>query len=469
MPPLLWSRIRTDFVTIAIGLLSTLLPAPTVLHGATTVFLALLVGTSGYCRWTVTVPSFGIIVLQQLRGYLVLEEWNSVKWASLGLLFLATILCLTFTPIQLPPLDPIGIKDITIENIPVRILYPSTSDSKTTWIWYLHPRTAVQTLGALLQFGSGQPIPGWFLGHLCSIRVPFSRHTTMMASKIRGLIVFSHGLAGSAQLYTYQTARLAAAGYVVAVVDHLDGSNLFVDDQPINLQPGRDYKAGKLSIEEYVGLRRQQTVQRAQDVLSVVQTLSNLGMERLQGLTWPKKFRQTVFMGHSFGGSTVLEAASRYPHAVTVISHDPALDWLYSRRALLLDSSCSGGTGGWEEEHGRSLRNTRTLVLFSHEWVDYKWDLFVQVLNGQHVLDKTISKVTHAKHSRHTQFSDTCLILPLFLTRRIGICGIEDPARIAEDIHNITLDFLMQGEKEMSSTTTVNDASTRKSGTATTG
>jgi hypothetical protein len=38
------------------------------------------------------------------------------------------------------------------------------------------------------------------------------------------IIVYSHGLGGTAELYSYQTVALASAGFVVLVVEHADGS-----------------------------------------------------------------------------------------------------------------------------------------------------------------------------------------------------------------------------------------------------
>ena len=38
------------------------------------------------------------------------------------------------------------------------------------------------------------------------------------------LVVYSHGLGGTAITYTYQTQHLAAQGNVVLVLDHTDGS-----------------------------------------------------------------------------------------------------------------------------------------------------------------------------------------------------------------------------------------------------
>jgi hypothetical protein len=38
------------------------------------------------------------------------------------------------------------------------------------------------------------------------------------------IVVYSHGLGGTAELYSYQTVALASAGFVVLVVEHADGS-----------------------------------------------------------------------------------------------------------------------------------------------------------------------------------------------------------------------------------------------------
>ena len=212
---------------------------------------------------------------------------------------------------------------------------------------------------------------------------------------------------------------------------------------------------------------------------------------------------QVHYMGHSFGASTVLHAAHsrrhsfRAPRPATVIAHDPVSDWLPddTRRSLFDDRRLRGGryygefagfTGddvraegqmendGAEDKTSAAAATTTTktsppsihdlhmLVLSSHEWSTKRWgashilsDMHERGLFGARSNANTeqrgdggvlISRVQVIDKAHHSEFSDTSMLTPLWLTRAVNLTGSRNPSDTAREIHQRTLDCLRDWE-----------------------
>ena len=112
------------------------------------------------------------------------------------------------------------------------------------------------------------------------------------------------------------------------------------------------------------GARRAHTDHRVEEVLAATQSLLDLDRAdvpalRATGASFIGLLdvdSGVIAMGHSFGGGTVLTAASRRPGLFrAVVAHEPALDWMPddAREALFprdlfddADVGYDGGTGG---------------------------------------------------------------------------------------------------------------------------
>ena len=212
--------------------------------------------------------------------------------------------------------------------------------------------------------------------------------------------------------------------------------------------------------------------------------------------------REVHYMGHSFGASTVLHAAhspprsSRAPRPATVIAHDPVSDWLPddTRRSLFDDRRLRGGryygefigfTGDDARAEGRmgndgaedetsaaaatstktlppSIHDLHMLVLSSHEWSTKRWgashilsDMHERGLFGARSNANTeqrggggvsVSRVQVIDQAYHSEFSDTCMLTPLWLARASNLTGSRNPSDTAREIHQRTLDFLRDWE-----------------------
>ncbi|KAI9295345.1 hypothetical protein K502DRAFT_360497 [Neoconidiobolus thromboides FSU 785] len=173
---------------------------------------------------------------------------------------------------------------------------------------------------------------------------------------------FSHGLAGARTLYSGTCGELASHGIVVAAIEHQDGSAAYSyrSSKPQELR----YKTpdGKEGSPENLLFRQKQIILRKKelkDALKVLELL-NQGQLKKEGLYIPDEkdsewqylkelnknkderefwfdglsgfknrlnFKETYLLGHSFGGSTVLEILKEKdnPYKLGIV-FDP---WMY--------------------------------------------------------------------------------------------------------------------------------------------
>ena len=484
-----------------------------------------------------------------------------VTFLSVLMIVLAAALCVLFPAVQLPPLPhnalyPVGVVDFylpvrldapssafsssttcldsndacclnpiepnspEIVSLPVRLLYPASITASGTGqntIPYLHPDTAQEFCQQTIRFGAPPPLKqfGWMLHTWRLTSLPAHRNAPLLVPDAAvsssqsspanmnklPLIVFSHGLGGSAELYSYQTISLAAQGNVVLSLNHLDGSAPVV--QLVNgTKVTFDFELGKLWSQghhvEYVRARRERTKQRANELAAAAEAIlqlsrqeakrSNGGFEEIfllenevrRKLPFDLRGRldteSVTFMGHSFGGATVLQAAKQRPDLVqSVVAHDPALDWLpdESRRSLfapellkgLEHHNFTGGTGGFvredrtssscpavDQRESSSLHDTNILFLFSEEWRRKGWaftplleDMYSSSQSQLNIQKKELAAVSLFQivpGAHHNEFSDTCLLTPVWLARATGITGPRNPNDVALDIADATRDFL---------------------------
>jgi len=491
-----------------------------------------------------------------------------VTFLSVLLIVLAAALCVLFPAVQLPPLHnapyPVGVVEFYLPvrvgvpstssspascldrndtccsanpiqqqpqetvSLPVRLLYPTTATASGTdrnTIPYLHPATAQEFCQQTIRFGAPPPLKqfDWMLHTWRLTRLPAHRHAPLMVPDVAAtansklpLIIFSHGLGGSAELYSYQTMSLAAQGNVVLSLNHLDGSAPVV--QLMNgTKVTFDFELGKLWSQghhvEYVRARRQRTKQRANELTAAVEAMRQLSSQEEERSTGGNEERvllenelrrqlpfdlrgrldteSITFMGHSFGGATVLQAAQERPDLVqSVVAHDPALDWLpdEARRSLfapellkgLEHHNFTGGTGGFankdktcssrseginQMESSSSLHDTNILFLFSEEWRRKGWaftplleDMYSSSQSQLNIRNKelaagVVSSFQIVPGAHHNEFSDTCMLTPVWLARSTGITGPRKPSDVAWDIADTTSDFLEKSRRAAGAST----------------
>lgn len=174
------------------------------------------------------------------------------------------------------------------------------------------------------------------------------------------IYVFSHGIAGYAQLYTSLLMNVAARGGIVIALTHMDGSAVFCRDATNDFCIPYD-----TTLRFTAGDRDGQLQQRVMEVgLVVDQIISGelflrLGCSPEEVAQYRSWHSNINFIGHSFGGSTVLHylTQSDSRQVGTIACLDP---WHVPLQHLV------------HEESLKPRYHVPTLLLFSEEWSDFE-------------------------------------------------------------------------------------------------
>lgn len=444
-------------------------------------------------RWTITFPMVPLIFLQEMRRlrFFQRRSWGAILVGTLStaLLSIMIALCIAFPAVQPPPIQGpyhVGVVDLqmpvnlnalygtTAKEQPgfvaARILYPTM---ETGAMPYLKAPIASEYLKQSIRTAAPPPINAmaWFLDNWKLIRLDSKEHAKPASTGTEfPLAVFSHGLGGSAAIYSHQTRSLVANGYIVIAIDHSDGSNPAVmkkdgSVQLLDFETVQLFRDGKKV--DYARARRDQTEWRARELAAAAVALQQLnvnGLPELKGVSFMGLLDTTklVAMGHSFGGSTALTVAVRRPDIIkAVVAHEPATDWspddvrtqIYPRAAIgdwkYDGAAYDGGTGGVDEvaasESASLYEYIPVLYLFSDEWYGKNWGYcrFLEYLHKKGSLGKQ-SEFGVIAAARHNEFSDMCFLTPLWLARSLNVTGVRSPINTATEIVDRTLAFLQR-------------------------
>lgn len=506
----IYPRVALDFAAL-VGLLCATFSSSDIGLIIFSSTCSIFIGVSGFTkRWTISFPMIPLIALHALRysSFMAKQKsplwWNrSIQVASIFLIVGSFVLCLLFPPVELPPTEGpfhVGVVEFYLETdfptggryacqsqLPVRLFYP-TLDQPGAGVPFLNDSIAIDFCRETMDFGAPGPLKphGWFLHTWRLTRLRAKLGASLIPGPTRlPIVVFSHGLGGSAHVYSYQSMALASRGYLVLQLNHQDGSAPVIQrvDGSKLLYDKSLAKIWKEGFHlEYVVARRERTELRARELIAAAEALHRLNGKDIPQLnSFSLKGRlaiaETFFMGHSFGGATALTAAYRRPDLVhSIVAHEPAVDWLPDdvrqslfdpQRLVGVDHNFQGGTGGFGpiKENGNndvSIHDKNMLILFSHDWVEKKW-AGSDALLGMHAKQRfgphsgistgslTISAVEVIDSAHHNEFSDTCMMTPIWLARDSGLTGKRNPLHTAQEIHDHTIDFLTKARRQAAS------------------
>ena len=488
----IWSRVILDSITIlSLGFCISTKPSDV---NAIIMLLPIVLTwfTAGLTnRWPVSFPMIPLLLLQQLRRLSVVRRfsWLNVSIAILStlLLMLSITLCIAFPPLQPPPIKgpyKVGVVDLHLPvsgggHVVARILYPTQDESGT--MPYVKPNLASEYLKRSIQSNAPPPINAWhwFLDHWKLIRIDLIQHAKPIQGKQFPLIAFSHGLGGSAMLYSHITRSMAANGYVVIAVDHTDGTNpvvmkqdgtmVYLDSSPVQ----EIWNKGKHL--EYAQFRREQTELRARELIGAAEALISLSTQNIPelqelGISFVDclNTERLHVMGHSFGGATALTVAFRRPDLVqSVVAHEPMTDWapddirlqLFPQEAMDTHGiPHAGGTGGRGEvlnPLSTTYHQMPLFLLFSQEWYLKSWasSTYFEQLFRHGLLGKD-AEFAILDGANHNEFSDMCMLTPLWLARALNVTGSRNPIHTAAEVADRSLAFLEAFQKPASSFST---------------
>lgn len=111
-----------------------------------------------------------------------------------------------------------------------------------------------------------------------------------------------------------------------------------------------------------------------------------------------------------------------------------------------------GGTGGISNYDSAvdtpNIHDLDLFFLYSYEWAKLGWghynylrDVFKRGKLGR---ANGPTDVTYVYGSKHAEFSDSCMKLPLWLARPVGMTGIRNPHETSHEIFEQTFSFLKQ-------------------------
>ncbi|KAK7815571.1 hypothetical protein U0070_005683 [Myodes glareolus] len=174
-----------------------------------------------------------------------------------------------------------------------------------------------------------------------SMKTPASWNSPLRTGEKYPLIVFSHGLGGFRTIYSAIGIGLASYGFIVAAVEHRDGSasaTYYFDDQMAAKTDNKSWLYLKmLKQEEEERVRKEQVRQRAKECSQALSAIldiaygnpkenildSDFDLEKLKGAIDGDKI---AVIGHSFGGATVIQTLSEDQRFKCGIALDP---WMY--------------------------------------------------------------------------------------------------------------------------------------------
>jgi|AntRauTorckE5430_2_1112549.scaffolds.fasta_scaffold10461_2 hypothetical protein len=109
---------------------------------------------------------------------------------------------------------------------------------------------------------------------------------------------------------------------------------------------------------------------------------------------------------------------------------------------------------GYEDGDVQSpnVQDLDLFFLYSHEWAKLGWgqynflrDLFKR---GQLGRRNGPTDVTFVYNANHSEFSDSCMKLPLWLARAVGVTGKRNPHDTSSEIFDRTFAFIKEAREK---------------------
>ena len=99
-----------------------------------------------------------------------------------------------------------------------------------------------------------------------------------------------------------------------------------------------------------------------------------------------------------------------------------------------------------ENPNKKTIHDINMLILYSDQWAEKGWESIKKVkdMHERQLLGPKngTSDVGVIKKAAHQEFSDTCMLIPLWLARPTGVTGQRNPIETAEEIACRTMEFL---------------------------
>ncbi|XP_017497495.3 platelet-activating factor acetylhydrolase isoform X1 [Manis javanica] len=213
--------------------------------------------------------------------------------------------------------------DYTNKGTFLRLYYPSQGDDCSDTLWIPNE----EYFFGLSKFLGTHWLMGKILSLLFgSVKTPANWNSPLRTSERYPLIVFSHGLGAFRTIYSAIGIDLASHGFIVAAVEHRDGSasaTYYFSDQTAAEIGNKTWLYFKiLKPGEQLPLRHEQVQQRAKECSQALSLILDIDCGRPVKNVLDLEFdveqlkdsidrNKIAIIGHSFGGATVIQALSK--------------------------------------------------------------------------------------------------------------------------------------------------------------
>ncbi|OBS70199.1 hypothetical protein A6R68_01262 [Neotoma lepida] len=221
---------------------------------------------------------------------------------------------------------PVGCTDLMLgyadESVFLRLYYPAQDQDCLDTVWIPNK----EYFFGLSKFLGTPQFVGNILNFLYgSLTTPASWNSPLRTGEKYPLIVFSHGLGAFRTIYSAIGIGLASHGFIVATVEHRDGSasaTYYFQDQAAAKAENRTWLYLRtLKQEEAERVRKEQVRQRAKECSQALSAILDIEhgspKENVLGSDFDlKQLKDAIdgdkiaMIGHSFGGATVIHTLS---------------------------------------------------------------------------------------------------------------------------------------------------------------
>ncbi|GLE02588.1 hypothetical protein PINS_up011429 [Pythium insidiosum] len=198
-------------------------------------------------------------------------------------------------------------------GVECRVFYPSSKAVPT-----LKPKERVAYLhhGKHLAKGISRfsRVPAWVFSNFNNAYLAAIENAPIAPSESSNgwpVVVYSHGLAGSLELYSVINQQLASEGNIVVVVNHCDGSASVFRSEDDRIQYYQRVSRDVLLNVNGEGFRfrNNQLRHRVQEVRRVVNAVSTIVKQKSHAVLSHANMEDLHIVGHSFGAATAMTAA----------------------------------------------------------------------------------------------------------------------------------------------------------------
>jgi platelet-activating factor acetylhydrolase len=310
-------------------------------------------------------------------------------------------------------------------SVACQIHYPATPNAKkdNTSTPYFRP----EAVAGLADYSR---MPADLMSFLSHRRHPCRINAAAIPNQSFPLVIFSHGLGGSMELYTQLCQQISSCGYVVAALEHQDGSACYAEQEaskdnddratPLLYTRPDDSPYSRHKVTDFRKAFLQQRVEETTQVVDYMRSAStntNVDAHTQSVLQAADTTQGISLVGHSFGGATMVLAAQEYLSQHKKYGHmQPSSVSLLDCWAFALPDTVLQ----------QGIPSIPTLSILSEAWLTNP-----ETAQVKHLLESSHQVTSlYAPGSVHASVSDSSTWLPGFLLRKFRLRGPQEARHV---------------------------------------